>query len=118
MSRIAYNREKYGREDAEAFYKLDLKMENIYIWSDNIPPASLIDTIHQLINQNLTAIMQGTKTIDEAMEEIQKEGQVALDQALQERKASEESTNNENEQHKLIADAAIATTRVLRGGLK
>lgn len=69
--------ERFG-VNIEAFYKLNPQsMQNLYEGFDDLPP-SFFGTFYGLIQTELQAAIDGNKTVAEAVETLQTEGQKAL----------------------------------------
>ncbi|MDF2927335.1 MAG: extracellular solute-binding protein [Paenibacillaceae bacterium] len=82
LSRISYNKDKEGR-NLEPFYKLKAKIETMDTASVYKIPDSFYQTFVNLANQELDLVMDGKKSLSEALGAIQAQGQAQLDAAAE-----------------------------------
>lgn len=94
LSRINDNMEVAGY-DLEVFYKLKPKVGlNIYSETDRIP-AAFFPAYREIVDREIRLVREKSKTLDAALQTIQDEGQLALDNAVKDRELNEEANQEE-----------------------
>jgi multiple sugar transport system substrate-binding protein len=88
LSRTSYIKEKDGH-NLEAFYKLKADTD-LYKGYEKIP-GNFYQAINQIIDEEMKAVVEGKKSLDEVLPVIQTRGQEAMDKAKTEVDAKKET---------------------------
>lgn len=92
LSRTAYLKDKDGRS-LEPFYKLKPSQNSLYKGYDKIP-MEFFDPFSQLAGQEVQAVVDGKKTVDEALKTMQDKGQESLIKAVQDHEEKQKQTDS------------------------
>ncbi|RRJ67383.1 extracellular solute-binding protein [Paenibacillus oralis] len=85
MSRMGVQKE-YNGVSLDVFYKLKPKLDNSYSNYDKIPD-SFHEKYYSIFSREMKLVQEKKKSIDEALQTVQDEGQAALDKAVQDEAA-------------------------------
>jgi multiple sugar transport system substrate-binding protein len=88
LTRTAYMKEKDGHR-LEPFYKLKPSDISLYKGSEKIP-SNFYQPFTQLAGEEIMSVVDGKKTVDDALKSMQERGQAALIKAKQEQDAQKE----------------------------
>lgn len=87
LSRMGYSKEFDGHS-LEVFYKLKPKLsEDMYARADKIP-TEFYSAYQPIVDREINLVMEKKKSLDEALQTIQEEGQAALDKAVKDKEAN------------------------------
>lgn len=90
MSRMGYSKEFEG-VSLEVFYKLQPKLEGAVSIDMNKIPQSFYPQYQPIVDRELKLVQDNKKSMDEALQTIEQEGQVILDKAIKD-EASKDSS--------------------------
>ncbi|MEF2968173.1 extracellular solute-binding protein [Paenibacillus sp. M1] len=109
LSRMGFNKD-YDGHSLEVFYKLKPKLSNDSYERMEKIPMEFYQEYQQILDREMALVEKKSKSIDEALQAVEQEGQAALDKAVKDKEAkkgSEDSADGSGSESSSSAGSSV-----------